>query len=193
MAKKKQIRIYSEPAGGWGALKATGEALALQGVAISGAKTLLRMNQPEGFDCPGCAWPDPKHTSSFEFCENGAKAVAWEATVNRCTPAFFAAHSVSELSAWDEHVPRSNERRVASVDRRRQGSCAARRRSGTPPSRLAYPEANPLVPLYAFDPQSRTPSYKSVPVKISRAAAVGADSSHHAAVLDTARVHHASE
>jgi formate dehydrogenase major subunit len=56
-----------------------------------------------------------------------------------------------------------------------------------------YPEANPLVPLYAFDPQSRTPSYKSVPVKISRAAAVGADSSHHAAVLDTARVHHASE
>jgi hypothetical protein len=102
MAKKKQIRIYSEPAGGWGALKATGEALALQGVAISGAKTLLRLNQPEGFDCPGCAWPDPKHTSSFEFCENGAKAVAWEATVNRCTPAFFAAHSVSELSAWDE-------------------------------------------------------------------------------------------
>ena len=56
-----------------------------------------------------------------------------------------------------------------------------------------YPEANPLVPLYAFDPQSRTPSYKSVPVTISRAAAVGADSSHHAAVLDTARVHHASE
>ncbi|MGN8111567.1 FdhF/YdeP family oxidoreductase [Paraburkholderia sp. 22098] len=103
MAKKKQIRIYSEPAGGWGALKATGEALALQGVAISGAKTLLRMNQPEGFDCLGCAWPDPKHTSSFEFCENGAKAVAWEATVNRCTPAFFAAHSVSELSAWDDY------------------------------------------------------------------------------------------
>ena len=56
-----------------------------------------------------------------------------------------------------------------------------------------YPEANSLVPLYAFDPQSRTPSYKSVPVTISRAAAVGADSSHHAAVLDTARVHHASE
>ncbi|XUW92360.1 FdhF/YdeP family oxidoreductase [Burkholderia sp. M6-3] len=103
MAKKKQIRIYSEPAGGWGALKATGEALTLQGVAISGAKTLLRMNQPEGFDCPGCAWPDPKHTSSFEFCENGAKAVAWEATVNRCTPEFFAAHSVSELSAWDDY------------------------------------------------------------------------------------------
>jgi formate dehydrogenase major subunit len=103
MVKRKEIRIYSEPAGGWGALKATGEALALQGVAVSGAKTLLRMNQPEGFDCPGCAWPDPKHTSSFEFCENGAKAVAWEATANRCTPDFFAAHSVSELTAWDDY------------------------------------------------------------------------------------------
>jgi formate dehydrogenase major subunit len=103
MAKGKKIRIYSEPAGGWGALKATGEALALQGVAVSGAKTLLRMNQPEGFDCPGCAWPDAKHTSSFEFCENGAKAVAWEATAFRCTPDFFAAHSVSELTAWDDY------------------------------------------------------------------------------------------
>ncbi|MDR6406671.1 FdhF/YdeP family oxidoreductase [Paraburkholderia terricola] len=103
MSRKKTVRIYSEPAGGWGALKATGEALALQGVPISGAKTLLHMNQPEGFDCPGCAWPDPKHTSSFEFCENGAKAVAWEATAKRCTPEFFAAHSVTELSAWDDY------------------------------------------------------------------------------------------
>ncbi|WP_109479734.1 FdhF/YdeP family oxidoreductase [Paraburkholderia sp. C35] len=103
MGKKKVIRIYSDPAGGWGALMATGEALTLQGIPVSGAKPLLHMNQPEGFDCPGCAWPDPKHTSSFEFCENGAKAVAWEATVNRCTPEFFAAHSVSELTAWDDY------------------------------------------------------------------------------------------
>lgn len=103
MVRKKEIRIYSEPAGGWGALKATAQALALQGVAVSGAKTLLRMNQPEGFDCPGCAWPDAKHTSSFEFCENGAKAVAWEATVHRCTPDFFAAHSVSALTDWNDY------------------------------------------------------------------------------------------
>ncbi|HEY3599784.1 MAG TPA: FdhF/YdeP family oxidoreductase [Paraburkholderia sp.] len=103
MAERKSIRIYREPAGGWGALKATGKALAEQGIALSGARTLLRMNQPEGFDCPGCAWPDPKHTSSFEFCENGAKAVAWEATSARCTPAFFANHSVTELSAWEDY------------------------------------------------------------------------------------------
>jgi len=103
VADRKSIRVYREPAGGWGALKATGRALALQGIAVSGARTLLRMNQPEGFDCPGCAWPDPKHTSSFEFCENGAKAVAWEATAERCTPDFFANHSVTELSAWEDY------------------------------------------------------------------------------------------
>ena len=102
MSEKKAIRQYREPAGGWGALRATGKALTEQGIAISGSATLLRMNQPEGFDCPGCAWPDPKHTSSFEFCENGAKAVAGEATAKRCTPEFFAAHTVAELDNWDD-------------------------------------------------------------------------------------------
>jgi molybdopterin-dependent oxidoreductase alpha subunit len=99
---KPDVRTYTSPAGGWGALQATSEALVEQGIAASGAATLLRMNQPEGFDCPGCAWPDPKHTSSFEFCENGAKAVAWEATVKRCTPEFFAGHTVEELKAWND-------------------------------------------------------------------------------------------
>ena len=103
MSDKKIIRRYDEPAGGWGALKALGEHLVEQGVALKGAITLSRMNQPDGFDCPGCAWPDPKHTSSFEFCENGGKAVAWEATSKRCTPEFFAAHSVDELSAWHDY------------------------------------------------------------------------------------------
>ena len=50
-----------------------------------GARTLLRLNQPDGFDCPGCAWPEPHHTSRVEFCENGAKAVAEEATDRRIT------------------------------------------------------------------------------------------------------------
>jgi molybdopterin-dependent oxidoreductase alpha subunit len=67
---------------------------------VTDTRALLRVNQPTGFDCPGCAWPDPKHTSSFEFCENGAKAVAWEATRKRTTPEFFAAHTVSELWNW---------------------------------------------------------------------------------------------
>ena len=50
-----------------------------------------------GFDCPGCAWPDKDHTSTFQFCENGAKAVTWEATKKRVTPEFFAEHTVTEL------------------------------------------------------------------------------------------------
>jgi len=100
---KPEVRRYTNPAGGWGALEATGKALLVQDIALKGSATLLQMNQPQGFDCPGCAWPDPKHTSSFEFCENGAKAVAWEATAKRCTPEFFEAHTVSELEEWSDY------------------------------------------------------------------------------------------
>ncbi|MFJ6388665.1 FdhF/YdeP family oxidoreductase [Streptomyces sp. NPDC091972] len=62
------------------------------------ALTLLRVNQKDGFDCPGCAWPEPEHRHSAEFCENGAKAVAEEATLRRVTPEFFAAHPVADLA-----------------------------------------------------------------------------------------------
>jgi molybdopterin-dependent oxidoreductase alpha subunit len=103
MTTRRAIRDYHEAAGGWGALKAVAVALTEQDTAIKGSASLLRMNQPQGFDCPGCAWPDPKHTSSFEFCENGAKAVAWEATGKRCTPEFFAAHRVAELERWSDY------------------------------------------------------------------------------------------
>ena len=104
MSETKRIRAYDEPAGGWGALKALGEHLVEQRIPVKGATTLLRMNQPQGFDCPGCAWPDPKHTSSFEFCENGGKAVAWETTANRCGPEFFAEHTVTELAGWSDYA-----------------------------------------------------------------------------------------
>ena len=103
MSERKAIHPYHHPAGGWGALKALSEHLVEQRIPIKGATTLRCMNQPEGFDCPGCAWPDPKHTSSFEFCENGAKAVAWEATAKRCAPEFFADHTVTELSTWSDY------------------------------------------------------------------------------------------
>ncbi|KXF48450.1 hypothetical protein AXA44_30235 [Rhodococcus sp. SC4] len=62
------------------------------------ARTLMKLNQREGFDCPGCAWPEtPGHRKHAEFCENGAKAVAEEATTRTVTPEFFAEHSVSDL------------------------------------------------------------------------------------------------
>jgi molybdopterin-dependent oxidoreductase alpha subunit len=96
------IHPYDGPAGGWGALRAVARALREQMDTVSGGKLLLKNNQPDGFDCPGCAWPDPKHTSAFEFCENGAKAVSWEATNKRATPEVFAAHTVSELLTWSD-------------------------------------------------------------------------------------------
>ncbi len=69
------------------------------------AKTLLDLNQAEGFDCMSCAWPDPDpgHRHTAEFCENGAKAVAEEATTTRATPEFFAAHSIDDLDSRSEH------------------------------------------------------------------------------------------
>src|SRR4030095_228067 len=66
---------------------------------VRGTRTLLKLNQPGGVDCPGCAWPEPDaERSHFEFCENGAKHIAGEATTKRVTPEFFAAHSVADLA-----------------------------------------------------------------------------------------------
>ena len=93
----QKIEFYKGPAGGWGALRSVKNALMRQDIPLKGAKTLLSANQPDGFDCPGCAWPDRNHASTFEFCENGAKAVAAEATARRVTPEFFARHTVTEL------------------------------------------------------------------------------------------------
>ncbi|MBF6241258.1 FdhF/YdeP family oxidoreductase [Nocardia otitidiscaviarum] len=63
------------------------------------ARTLSRLNQRHGFDCPSCAWPDPTGTRRVaEFCENGAKAVAEEATLRTVTPEFFAEHSLRDLA-----------------------------------------------------------------------------------------------
>jgi molybdopterin-dependent oxidoreductase alpha subunit len=71
---------------------------------LNGLKVLSKLNQRDGFDCPGCAWPEPDHRSKLgEYCENGAKAVAEEATNKRCDPAFFAAHSVEEMSEWSDY------------------------------------------------------------------------------------------
>ncbi|PDT26986.1 CbbBc protein [Rhizobium sp. L9] len=97
------IERYDRPAGGWDALKAVAKTLAHQQIIAQGTRTLLKANQPEGFDCPGCAWPDPKHTSSFEFCENGAKAITWESTAKKTDASFFEQHTVAALWEWTDH------------------------------------------------------------------------------------------
>jgi molybdopterin-dependent oxidoreductase alpha subunit len=75
-------------------MKIAGEQMGARRAAL----TLLKVNQKSGFDCPGCAWPEGERRHTFEFCENGAKAVAEEATLRRVTPDFFAAHPVSDLA-----------------------------------------------------------------------------------------------
>jgi len=97
------IKPYPGPGGGWGALKATAKAVREQMELAEAPLLLYRTNKPAGFDCPGCAWPDKEHTSTFQFCENGAKAVTWEATKKRVTPEFFARHTVTELLSWRDH------------------------------------------------------------------------------------------
>ncbi|SEO90491.1 oxidoreductase alpha (molybdopterin) subunit [Luteibacter sp. UNC138MFCol5.1] len=97
------INRYDAPAGGWGALRATAKAVVEQMRVAEAPGLLLRLNKPDGFDCPGCAWPDKDHTSTFQFCENGAKAVTWEATKKRVTPEFFAAHTVTELLTQSDY------------------------------------------------------------------------------------------
>src|SRR5437899_3024616 len=65
---------------------------------VRSLRALARVNQRGGFDCPGCAWPEPDHRHYAEFCENGAKAVAEEATLHRAGPELFARYSVAQLA-----------------------------------------------------------------------------------------------
>ena len=92
-----------EPAaGGRGAVWSTLQRARERGPGRA-LRTLLTVNQTRGFDCPGCAWPDPDDRSRVEFCENGAKAVVHEATRKRIGAEFFARHSVAELAMQTDH------------------------------------------------------------------------------------------
>ena len=104
MSKKPRIQEYHAPAGGWGAALATGAVLLEQGVLLKSGAALFFMNKPGGFKCPSCAWPDPPPGSDpLVFCENGAKALAWESTKKRATPEFFTQYSVTELERQSDY------------------------------------------------------------------------------------------
>ena len=92
---------YRHPAAGRGALLHSAKHLLREKALLTGPRALRHMNQPDGFDCPGCAWPEPGHASHFEFCENGVKAAAAETTTKRVGREFFARHTVSELRTKD--------------------------------------------------------------------------------------------
>jgi molybdopterin-dependent oxidoreductase alpha subunit len=97
------IRPNDRAAAGLGALAGTLRHLRAEKAVVRGTRALRTLNQTDGVDCPGCAWPDPEHRSFAEFCENGAKAIAAEATTRRVDPAFFAEHTLESLRARSDY------------------------------------------------------------------------------------------
>ncbi len=100
---KPTFKPYRLPSGGWGSARSVGNILRREGVLASAPLALTRHNKVDGYQCNSCAWVKPASPLPFEFCENGVKAVAWELTAHRCTPAFFAEHTVTELLGWDDY------------------------------------------------------------------------------------------
>jgi molybdopterin-dependent oxidoreductase alpha subunit len=110
MSGSPKIKPYSGPAGSWGSLKAVGGILTQEEVVVLGSEILWKQNKPDGYMCVSCSWAKPAEPRPFEFCENGAKATAWELTSKTTTPAFFAEHALSELRAWSDHALEENGR-----------------------------------------------------------------------------------
>lgn len=98
-----ETKHYNGPAGGWGSLKGMAKVFSRELAAPAVLETLSRQNKAEGHMCTSCAWGKPTHPHVFEFCENGAKSTIWELTRDRCTPAFFAEHTVTELLGWKDY------------------------------------------------------------------------------------------
>ncbi|WP_097327503.1 FdhF/YdeP family oxidoreductase [Paractinoplanes atraurantiacus] len=98
-------RDYTHPSAGWGAARSVGQVLARSREPVTGVRAMLKMNQENGgFDCPGCAWPDDPKGLHLDLCENGIKHVTWEMTGKRTDRAFFARHTVTELSGWSDYA-----------------------------------------------------------------------------------------
>jgi molybdopterin-dependent oxidoreductase alpha subunit len=101
---------YQGPAAGWGALRSVTRHWLDSKQPLKNLRALLKTNQNGGFDCPGCAWGDAAEEGLVKFCENGAKAVNWEATSRGIGGDFFARHSLAQLREqsdyWLEHQGR---------------------------------------------------------------------------------------
>lgn len=102
MTTRTTIDPYEGPAGGWGSAQSVARhVLSLH--PLRAGLPLVNQNKPEGFACVSCAWAKPAEPHPFEFCENGAKATAWELTPDTVGPDFFATHSATALRAWRDH------------------------------------------------------------------------------------------
>lgn len=101
---KVHLQTSAAAAGGVSAIKRALKSVLGEAGLVRGGAALRHLNQKDGFDCPGCAWPDPDGERTYnEYCENGAKAIAEEATVRRVTPEFFRQWSVQKLGQQSDH------------------------------------------------------------------------------------------
>lgn len=103
MSEVERYKPYTGAAAGWGALIAVTKNWLGSENALKNIRTMLKTNQNGGFDCPGCAWGESPENGMVKFCENGAKAVNWEATGRLVNPAFFSKYSVSSLAAQSDY------------------------------------------------------------------------------------------
>ncbi len=94
---------YAGPAGGYGSLRSVTEILLRERIPVKGARALVHQNKPKGFMCVSCAWAKPAKPHPAEFCENGAKATAWEITDKAVDQKFFARHTLSDLETWRDY------------------------------------------------------------------------------------------
>ena len=101
---EEEIRIepFTHAAGGWTSVKEVAHALSEAHIRLDGTRILLKQNKPDGFACVSCSWAKRAEPHAAEFCEHGAKATAWELTTDRCTPEFFAQHTLTELEGWSD-------------------------------------------------------------------------------------------
>jgi molybdopterin-dependent oxidoreductase alpha subunit len=99
----KESDAYKSASGGWGSIKAITHVLFQEHIALDGSRVLMHQNKPDGFMWVSCSWAKPKDPHTFEFCESGAKATAWDLTSKRVDPDFFAHHTVSALNSWHDH------------------------------------------------------------------------------------------
>ncbi|MDB5665688.1 FdhF/YdeP family oxidoreductase [Cypionkella sp.] len=95
--------FYPHPTGGWGSVRSVLRQLGTATASPAVLDTLWHQNKPRGHMCTSCAWAKPASPHVVEFCENGAKATIWDHTRDRCGPAFFAKHTVTELRDWRDH------------------------------------------------------------------------------------------
>ena len=100
---RQRFKPYKGAAGGWGALRSVAHYWLESDNALKNIRTLLKTNQHGGFDCPGCAWGESDERGLVKFCENGAKAVNWEATRRRVDAEFYARHSVTALREQSDY------------------------------------------------------------------------------------------